>query len=288
MSESLLSFSEVLLFGRLVQEIEIKPTITAKAATDQELTSPFSGTSVNGVTVGVGEKILVKDQPKGKRDENGLWTVTGGAGNPWDRKTQYPWGTIIEVLEGGGTNSQKGFWKQIGSYNKGRQKFKKVSKRKGLGKNNQLADQLGDDARIARIYAFAYEGTHYELPEPILMLVHGEGESATDGNKPGDLAARAPNDPSLSGVSAADYQIANDIRVWDYDKADYTMRMDVMTGQFEQVLLDIYFGFDSPAVSGARVSGARVSGARVSGARVSGARVSGARVSGARARGSED
>ncbi|MDX1742985.1 MAG: hypothetical protein R3186_05250, partial [Ruegeria sp.] len=78
-----------------------------------------------------------------------------------------------------------------------------------------------------------------------------------------------------------------DMRVWDYDKADYTMRMDVMTGQFEQVLLDIYFGFDSPAISGAKVSGAKVSGAKVSGAKVSGAKVSGAKVSGAKARGGD-
>jgi uncharacterized protein YjbI with pentapeptide repeats len=82
-------------------------------------------------------------------------------------------------------------------------------------------------------------------------------------------------------VTAADFQLADDLRVWSYDKADYTIRMDVETGMFEQVLLDMFFGGDG-GVSGARVSGARVSGARVSGARVSGARVSGARISGAR------
>ena len=78
------------------------------------------------------------------------------------------------------------------------------------------------------------------------------------------------------------FQFADDLIVWSYDKADYTIRMDVDTGMFEQVLLDLFFGGDGGGPSGARVSGARVSGARVSGARVSGARVSGARVSGAR------
>ena len=107
--------------------------------------------------------------------------------------------------------------------------------------------------------------------------------SATDGNLPGNLASRAPNDPSKSGVAAADYQIAHDIKVWNYDKSDQTMRMDVSTGMLEQVLLDVYFGYD-----GGGVSGAKVSGAKVSGAKVSGAKVSGAKVSGAKARGSGD
>ncbi|WP_254436309.1 hypothetical protein [Ruegeria arenilitoris] len=167
-----------------------------------------------------------------------------------------------------------------------------VTDKRGQGNNKQLDKQFAkdgeDEPRFAKIYGFAYEGTYYDLPEPAIFLVHGKGKSATDGNLPGNLASRAPNDPSKSGVAAADYQMANDVMYWAYDKADQTMRMDVTAGMFEQVLLDIYFGFDSPAISGARVSGARVSGARVSGARVSGARVSGARVSGARARGSED
>ncbi|WP_170516187.1 hypothetical protein [Ruegeria atlantica] len=163
----------------------------------------------------------------------------------------------------------------------------------GKGNNKhlgaQFADVGNDKAQFAKIYGFAYEGTYYDLPEPVIFLVHGDGTPVNGANNlPGNLASRAPTEPSVGGVAAADFQIANDIKVWNYDKADQTMRMDVMTGQFEQVLLDIYFGFDSPAVSGARVSGARVSGARVSGARVSGARVSGARVSGARARGSDD
>ena len=162
-----------------------------------------------------------------------------------------------------------------------------------VGNNKHLDDQFDEEKgakhpRFAKIYSFAFEGTYYDLPEPVIFLVHGEGELVADPDKPADNASRAPKEPNIGGVAAADYQVADDIRVWRYDKADQTMRMDVMTGQFEQVLLDIYFGADSPAISGARVSGARVSGARVSGARVSGARVSGARVSGARARGTED
>lgn len=133
----------------------------------------------------------------------------------------------------------------------------------------------GNVAKFARIYGCSYEGTYYDLPRPSLFLVHGDGIRATEvkGRSP-NKAARAPGEPSLSGVAAADFQLVDDLMVWSYDKADYTIRMDVETGTFEDVLLGI-LGGGGPGVSGARVSGARVSGARVSGARVSGARLSG-------------
>lgn len=159
-----------------------------------------------------------------------------------------------------------------------------------LGSNKDLEQQLthpgGDDLKkrtacFARIYGFSYEGAYHDLPRPMMFLVHGTGTPASEGKGGGVKRARAPGDPSLIGLAAADFQLADDIMVWSYDKADYTIRMDVETGMFEQVLLDIFFD-GGGGVSGARVSGARVSGARVSGARVSGARVSGARVGGPR------
>ncbi|MBY5987733.1 hypothetical protein [Roseovarius atlanticus] len=167
----------------------------------------------------------------------------------------------------------------------------KRSPSKRLGDNNHLDKQFASAEKkegeptkaFAKIYGFAHEGTYFDLPEPVIFLVHGDGQSATDDNLPANLGSRAPNDPSKSGVAAADFQIANDIRVWSYDKADQTMRMDVSTGMFEQILLEAYFAGD-----GAGVSGAKVSGAKVSGAKVSGAKVSGAKVSGAKARGSGD
>ena len=55
-------------------------------------------------------------------------------------------------------------------------------------------------------------------------------------------AARAPGDPSLTGLAAADFQFADDCMVWSYDKADYTIRMDVETGMFEDVLLAAMLG----------------------------------------------
>ena len=84
-------------------------------------------------------------------------------------------------------------------------------------------------------------------------------------------------------MAAQDFSFADDPMVWSYDRADLSIRMDVDSGSFEQILLDLVLGGGGgPSVSGTRVSGARVAGARVSGARVSGARVAGARVRGGR------
>ena len=148
------------------------------------------------------------------------------------------------------------------------------------GVNRHLEEQLAaKDATIARIYGFSYEGTYCDLPTPALFLVHGSGEPVTKPavQRNNTNVARAPGEPSLTGVAAADFQFVDELMAWSYDTADQTIRMDVEAGSFDQVLLDMYFGSGGPAVSGARVSGARVSGARVSGARVSGARLSGGR-----------
>lgn len=169
-----------------------------------------------------------------------------------------------------------------------------VRPRRGI--NKLLEDQVtapgekdGDDeptllAQFARIYGFSYEGGYYEFDKPALFLVHGDGEPATGSKhdaQPGANASRAPGQPSLTGLSAAEFQFVDDLRVWSYDKADYTIRMDADTGTFEQTLLDAAFG-GALGLSGAKVSGAKVSGAKVSGAKVSGAKVSGAKVSGAK------
>ncbi|MCL6282676.1 hypothetical protein M3P21_03955 [Ruegeria sp. 2012CJ41-6] len=179
----------------------------------------------------------------------------------------------------------------------------KNTKNNPKSRNRFLEEQIeecDDDnsgkANFARIYGFSYDGVYFELPAPALFLVRGPGKPVNeikdkDGNvienAPGDLASRAPNDPGRTGVAAADFQFSNDVKVWDYDKSDYTIRMDVMNGQFEEVLLDVYFGVELPSMGGAKVSGAKVSGAKVSGAKVSGAKVSGAKVSGAKARGGD-
>ena len=158
-------------------------------------------------------------------------------------------------------------------------------KGKGKGKNKFLGNQLDKDSKIARIYGFSFEGAYYELPSPVLFVVDGEGLSATDSNKPANHASRAPLEPGVTGVGAADFQFADDIMYWAYDKADYSFRLDVMSGQFEQILLDVFFEVEAPMIAGGRVAGGRVAGGRVAGGRVAGGRVAGGRVAGGRVSG---
>jgi hypothetical protein len=160
---------------------------------------------------------------------------------------------------------------------------KSASGKKGV--NKQLEDQLikDKDSKFARIYAFSFEGAYYELPQPALFLVHGDGVLVTPGNNPPDHASRAPTEPSVTGLPAADFQFSDEMRYWTYDKADYTIRMDIQSGMFEQVLLDL--GLDGDPMAGATVRGATVRGATVRGATVRGATVRGATVRGATVRG---
>jgi len=279
MSESLLGLSEVLLFGRTMEDLVIKKvgiSATVRLATVDKVDLNDVGLEIDGVDIADDDMILVR---RNSSIENGIYKVCNADGGikTLARDQTIPEGGKVLVQEG--PELANTVWRQ--QLKPPKQAFKEDTLRsRGQGPNNLLDTQIDATSQFARIYGFAYEGTFYELPEPAIFMVHGPGKSATDDNKPGNLAARAPNEPSQSGVAAADFQIANDIRVWSYDKADFSIRMDTMTGMLEQILLDLYFGFDSPAISGAKVSGAKVSGAKVSGAKVSGAKVSGAKARG--------
>jgi hypothetical protein len=111
------------------------------------------------------------------------------------------------------------------------------------GRVSEIEQQLlsTNSPRLARIYGFSFEGYYYDLPKPIVFLVHGDGEPASEAR--GQVnRARAPANPSLTGLGQADFQFSDDIMVWSYDKADYTIRMDVETGMFEDVLLAAMLG----------------------------------------------
>jgi hypothetical protein len=161
--------------------------------------------------------------------------------------------------------------------------------RKGTPSQIEL-QLLSDDSRFARIYAFSYEGVFYELPRPVVFLVHGPGVDASEGSKGGEAGgdgprdpnrARAPGNPSLIGTSAADFQHADDVKVWSYDQADYTIRMDMDIGMFEQVLLDAVIG-GSP---GTDVSGMNARGMNARGMNARGMNARGMNARGMNARG---
>jgi hypothetical protein len=121
------------------------------------------------------------------------------------------------------------------------------------------------------------------MPRPSIFLVHGPG-TVVDMTSPSS-GYRTTLDQS--GVIAREWEFSaqkgNDMVFWEYEKGDFSIRLDTEAGQFEQILLaaSLRSGADRADRSGAGVSGAGVSGAGVSGAGVSGAGVSGAGVSGA-------
>jgi len=109
----------------------------------------------------------------------------------------------------------------------------KPDKDKKLGANVFLRNQLAaPGAHLARIYAFTYEGSFYNLPKPALFLVHGDGEDIAgfvDGKGAG---------VGESGLVARDFGFEPDVKAWQYDKSDFTLRCDIFSGTFDEVLLD--------------------------------------------------
>ena len=146
-----------------------------------------------------------------------------------------------------------------------------------VGDNKFLQKQLeGGDAKLARIYGFSYEGHYYDLDKPLIFLVHGDGVPAESVGGIG-RRARAPEAVDLTGTASSSGSMSEDVVVWVYDAGDFSLRMDIETGPWEQILLEHAIEEDEFAteVSGKRVSGKRVSGKRVSGKQVSGKRMSG-------------
>lgn len=125
-----------------------------------------------------------------------------------------------------------------------------------------------EKSQFARIYGFSYDGAYYEIPTPVLYLMHTEGAKASTVDVPGP-------DPK-------EKKFFESLLAWTVKRTDETVQLDLDQGKFEDLLLG------GTGSVGSRVSGAKVSGAKVSGAKVSGAKVSGARVSGARNNGASD
>ncbi len=108
------------------------------------------------------------------------------------------------------------------------------------GTPGQLERQLqAEDANFARIYGFAFEGLYRVLPRPALFLVHGPGLEAGQVmsrlHLPQDAPAGSP--PQAAGAGHVLPQ-PDGLMVWSYDKADYSIRLDIRSGMFEQLLLD--------------------------------------------------
>ncbi len=120
-----------------------------------------------------------------------------------------------------------------------------------VGGNHFLRDQLdADNPRFARIFAIAYEGKFYTLSAPAIFLVHGDGKEI----KGSGLSSRAATAGGLSDQSGliaksfdfersgdptkpADLQPGHAVVYWEYDKGDFSLRMEITSGTFEEILL---------------------------------------------------
>lgn len=131
------------------------------------------------------------------------------------------------------------------------------------GSNKFLREQFKHPAaRLARIFSFAFEGTMYDLSRPSLFLVQGTGDDIDAPLPAGVYArlARAPGRISRTGVGWQDGEFSMDMRVWVYDKGDFSMRLDVESGTFDQILLDAELDDDFWGSSGRSGSGRSGSG----------------------------
>jgi hypothetical protein len=240
MTESLLSFSGLKLFGHQILEIKIvnpftEPPTQVTVAATRRIKLQGLGASVDGHTLASGDKVIAWKQFNPEKNDvylvkNGDWDVvpiddgkilTPTAGTEYVGKKFIKLNSGFEFIDDG--------IKKPGTLNR-------------YGHNKFLQYQLSeDDARFARIYGFTFENVYYDLSKPVLFLVHGDGELASE--ETGKFsAARSPGATSLTGLGAADFDFADGLRVWSYDKADYTIRMDVETGMFDDVLLAAMLG----------------------------------------------
>ncbi|HKN29910.1 MAG TPA: pentapeptide repeat-containing protein [Roseiarcus sp.] len=141
----------------------------------------------------------------------------------------------------------------------------------GPGYNNFLQHQLaGKEAKFARIYGFTFEGTYYPLPRPSLFLVHGNGNPVGNWTDPSTL--------DQSGVMAREWDFSNpnnpppppELSYWEYEKGDFSLRLDLEAGPLEQILLAAALRAGADMADRSR-SGANLSGANLAGANLSGA-----------------
>jgi len=112
------------------------------------------------------------------------------------------------------------------------------------GANKFLQSQLDQALRptpaFARIYAFSFEGHIYDLARPAIFLVHGGGyeiDAPAPEEADYERLSRSAGRATWTGVGRQSGVFSMDMKVWVYDKADFSMRLDVETGTFDDILL---------------------------------------------------
>jgi hypothetical protein len=92
-----------------------------------------------------------------------------------------------------------------------------------------------DPAMLARIYAFSFEGAFYNLPRPAIFLVHGHGAAIRGQGTYDDGKGPVVDD---SGIPAREFVFETDVRYWEYDKDDVSLRLDSFSGTLEDILIE--------------------------------------------------
>jgi hypothetical protein len=111
---------------------------------------------------------------------------------------------------------------------------------------HQLVDQkfegkiAVDPATLARIYAFSFEGAFYNLPRPAIFLVHGLGKPIIGSGTYDESGGINAGNPVMdhSGIPAREFVFETDVRYWEYDKDDLSLRLDSFSGTLEDILIE--------------------------------------------------
>ena len=98
---------------------------------------------------------------------------------------------------------------------------------KGLAGKLKVADP-----QLARIYGFSHDGVYFDLARPAIFLVRGPGTPVT-------------NDLPVTGVVAMPPALAGSVTAWDYDRDDFSLRIDLDIGPIDRILLDAELGPDA-------------------------------------------
>lgn len=120
--------------------------------------------------------------------------------------------------------------------------------------NHLVVDQLrSPGALIARIYAFSFQNEFFEMVRPALFVVNGEGETplrSDDDLQDDDMVERRGDERTqrdysfplgLTGLASMGGNLATEIRVWAVDRDDFSVRLDIMTGSFDRILIEHEF-----------------------------------------------
>jgi hypothetical protein len=287
MPENLLSISNINLFGLIMEDLDIvdpdRPWNVRLASAAGENIAPLSGvTAVDGAATNPGDFVLVWQQETAA--ENGIYR-TQAAGTAWVQIPVQIGDFVVTGTDGRSNRLDSGKWKltAANTFSSVDQRRPGAERRHGI--NKQLEEQLTVDAHFAKIYGFSFEGSYYDLPRPVVFLVHGNGELAAQSSAVADAPqpARAPRETDLTGLAATIFSFADELRVWSYDQADYTIRMDVDAGMFEDVLLAAMLGGlgGNMDISGMNARGINARGINVRGINVRGLNMRGINARGA-------